>query len=74
MEMDAEGIAEVARYFLANPKTHAARVKPEVARAGAGWQIFFGPELGCASVFGWTLASAFERWEANYNEAVRAQQ
>ncbi len=74
VEREVEIAEELDGYFRTHPNSFAARIKPLAVRAGAGWQIFHGPEIPGASVFGWTLASAFESWEANYREAVTAQQ
>lgn len=74
MKSQTEAVDEVAEYYRANPKSFAAKVKPVAARVGAGWKICYGPEIPGQSVFGWTLAATFASWEANYREAVTAQQ
>lgn len=66
--------AAAEEYFKANPRSCAARVRPRVAQAGAGWAVFHGDEIPGGMAVGWTLGEAFARWEANYQQATRAQQ
>ena len=70
MGQQMELVCEAESYFHEFPNSLAARVRPLVIRAGAGWQIFHGAEMPGGMVFGWTLRTAFARWEANYLQAT----
>ncbi len=74
MNDGTESEAAAEGYFRAHPSSCAARVRPRVARAGAGWAVFHGAEIPGGVAMGWTLPEALARWEANYQQATRSQQ